>query len=105
MKKERPWAAAFRPNQTAGTFQIRVAASYHAETSSAVISQVNAEPAAKKSSSKTFLIIALIGGAAAGGLAAAMGSKKSGGSGSVGTISTPPSTVLVPGTPTIQAPH
>ena len=63
-----------RPNQTAGTFEIRVTASYHGETASAVLSQVNAEPAAKKSSSKAFLIIALIGGGAAGGLAAALGS-------------------------------
>ena len=93
------------PNKSAGTFQIRVTASYHGATASTVISQVNAEPAAKKSSSKTFLIIALIGGAAAGGLGAALGGKKSGGSTSVGTVITPPATVLVPGTPTIQAPH
>lgn len=93
------------PNQVAGKFDIRVTASFQGATASVVISEINAEPAAASGGSKKFLIIALIGGAAAGGLAAAMGKGKSSSSLSVGTISTPPPTVLVPGTPTIQPPH
>ncbi len=95
-----------RPNQTAGRFQIRVTASYHGETASAAIAQINAEPAAAKSGNgKLILILALVGGAAAAGAAAALGHK---GSGSSTTTTTPPpptSTVLVPGSPSIQAPH
>ena len=97
-------ARGLRPNQAAGRFQIRVTASYHGQTASAVISQINAEPAATGGGSKKFLIIALIGGAAAGGLVAAMG-HKSGSSSSSSTVSNPPGTVLVPGTPSIQPPH
>lgn len=93
-----------RPNQTAGRFQIRVTASFHGQTASAVIAQINAEPAAGGGGSKKFLIIALIGGAAAGGLVAAMG-HKSGGSTAPPTVTNPPGTVLVPGTPSIQPPH
>ena len=94
-----------RPNQIAGRFQIRVTASFQGATASAVISEINAQPAATGGGgSKKLLIIALIGGAAAGGLAAALGGKSSSSS-SVGTVSAPPPTVLVPGTPTIQPPH
>jgi len=94
-----------RPNQIAGRFQIRVTASFQGATASAVISEINAQPAATGGGgSKKFLIIALIGGAAAGGLGAALGGKSSSSS-SVGTVSAPPPTVLVPGTPTIQPPH
>ncbi len=94
-----------RPNPIAGRFQIRVTASFQGATASAVISEINAQPAATGGGgSKKFLIIALIGGAAAGGLAAALGGKSSSSS-SVGTVSAPPPTVLVPGTPTIQPPH
>jgi hypothetical protein len=92
-----------RPNQTAGTFQIRVTASNHGQTASAVISQVNAAPAAAGGGGKKYLIIALIGGAAAAGLGAALGGKK--GSSSVASPITTPPTVLVPGTPSIQPPH
>jgi len=53
---------------------------------------------------KKFLIIALIGGADAGGLAAALG-HKSGSSSTPSSVSNPPGTVLVPGTPSIQPPH
>jgi len=93
-----------RPNQAEGSFEIHVTASFRGATASAVISEINAEPAPGGGAGKKFLIIALIGGAAAGGLAAAMGKKSSNG-GSVGTISTPPATVLVPGTPSVQPPH
>jgi hypothetical protein len=90
-----------RPNQTAGRYQIRVTASYRGTTASGMISEINAEPAAtSRGESKKVLIIALIGGAATGGgLVAARGGSKSSSGGTVGTISTPPPTVLVPGTP------
>ena len=97
-----------KPNATAGRFLIRVNASYHGQTASTTVAQINAIPAgAAKSggSSKKFLIIALIGGAAAGGIAAAMGGKSSSGSGSVSPITNPAGTVLVPGSPSIQPPH
>jgi hypothetical protein len=95
-----------RPNSTPGRFQIRVTASYQGETASAVIEEINAQPAGATKGGgggKKFLIIALIGGAAAGGLVAAKGSK-SGGS-TVSNPSSPPGTVLVPGTPVLQPPH
>jgi hypothetical protein len=95
-----------RPNSTPGRFQIRVTASYHGETATAMIAQINAQPAGATKGGgggKKFLIIALIGGAAAGGLVAAKGSK-SGGS-TVSNPSSPPGTVLVPGTPVLQPPH
>jgi len=94
------------PNQTAGQFQIRVTASYQGAMASAVITQINAQPTATSGGGgKKFLIIALIGGAAAGGLGAALGHGKSGSTPSAGSISAPPPTVLVPGTPSIQPPH
>jgi hypothetical protein len=93
-----------RPNTVEGKFEIRVTASFQGATANAAISEINAEQAAAGGGGgKTFLIIALIGGAAAGGLAAALGHGKS--NSSVGTINTPPPTVLVPGTPSIQPPH
>ena len=92
------------PNDTAGTFQIRVTASYRGQTASALISQVNAAPAATGGGGKKYLIIALIGGAAAAGLGAALGGKKSS-SGVASPITNPPPTVLVPGAPSIQPPH
>jgi hypothetical protein len=95
-----------RPNQAAGRFQIRVTASYHGQTANAVIAQINAEPAAAKSSNgKLILILALVGGAAAAGAAAALGHKGSGSSTTTTTTPPPTSTVLVPGSPSIQAPH
>jgi hypothetical protein len=95
-----------RPNQTEGGYQIRVTASYRGATAGTLISEINAEPAARGGGgSKKFLIIALIGGAAAGGLVAARGGSKSSSGGTVGTITTPPVTVLVPATPMVQPPH
>jgi hypothetical protein len=99
-------ARGLRPNEAAGEFQIRVTASYHGETASVAITQINAEPAAAKSGNgKLVLILAIVGGAAAAGAAAALGHK--GSSSSTGTPPPPPptSTVLVPGSPSIQAPH
>ena len=95
-----------KPNATAGRFLIRVNVSYHGETASTTITQINAIPAGatKGGSGKKFLIIALIGGAAAGGLAAALGGKS--GSSPVSTpVTNTPGTVLVPGAPSIQTPH
>jgi len=94
-----------RPNQTGGRLQIRVSASFHGQTASAVISQINAEPAGATSggNGKKFLILALIGGAAAGGIAAAMGGKSS--ATQSPASNSPPGTILAPGTPVIQPPH
>ena len=95
-----------KPNATSGRFLIRVNVSYHGQTASTTIAQINAIPAGatKGGSGKKFLIIALIGGAAAGGLAAALGGKS--GSSPVSTpVTNTPGTVLVPGSPSIQPPH
>jgi hypothetical protein len=94
-----------RPNSTPGRFQIRVTTSYHGETASAAIVQINAQPAgaAKGGGGKKFLLLALIGGAAAGGLVAARSGKS--GASQVSTSSSPSGTVLVPGTPVLQPPH
>ena len=98
-----------KPNTTSGRFLIRVNVSYHGQTASTTIAQINAIPAgaAKSSGSgKKFLIIALIGGAAAGGLAAALGGKSGSNSGGVvSPVTNSPGTVLSPGSPTIQPPH
>ena len=95
-----------KPNATAGRFLIRVNVSYHGETASTTIAQINAIPAGatKGGSGKKFLIIALIGGAAAGGLAAALGGKGSS-SPTSSPVTNTPGTVLVPGSPSIQPPH
>jgi len=99
-------AHGLKPNDIAGRFQIRVTASYHGQTVSAVVAQINAEPAAAKSGNgKMFLILAIVGGAAAAG-AAALGHKGSSGSTAVAVgVTTPPATVLAPGTPSINPPH
>jgi hypothetical protein len=98
-------AHGLRPNTVAGKFQIRVTASFHGQTASALVSQINAEPAAAKSNTRLFVILAIVGGAAAAGAAAALGHKGSSSSStSIGTVTTPP-TILLPGNPTITAPH
>ena len=96
-----------RPNQTSGRFQIRVTASYKGQTASAVIAQINAEPAGATSGGggKKALIILLIAGGAGGGLAAALGGKKGSSASTISTGVSTPATVLVPGSPTIQPPH
>jgi len=97
-----------KPNATAGRFLIRVNVSYHGQTASTTIAQINAIPAGAAKSGgngKKFLIIALIGGAAAGGLAAAMGGKSGSSSGVSSPVTNTPGTVLSPGSPTIQPPH
>jgi hypothetical protein len=96
-----------KPNGTAGRFLIRVSASYHGQTASTTIAQINAIPAGATTTGgngKKFLIIALIAGAAAGGLAAALGGKGSS-SPSSSPVTNPTGTVLVPGSPSIQPPH
>ena len=99
-------AHGLKPNDIAGRFQIRVTASYHGQTASAVVAQINAEPAAAKSGNgKMFLILAIVGGAAAAGAAAALGHKGSSGSTGVAVGVTNPPTVLVPGSPSINPPH
>jgi len=99
-------AHGLKPNDIAGRFQIRVTASYHGQTASAVVAQINAEPAAaKKGNGKMFLILAIAGGAAAASAAAALGHKGSPSSTGVAVGVTTPPTVLAPGTPSINPPH
>jgi len=99
-------AHGLKPNDIAGRFQIRVTASYHGQTASAVVAQINAEPAAaKKGNGKMFLILAIAGGAAAAGAAAALGHKGSSGGTPVAVGVTTPPTVLAPGNPSINPPH
>jgi len=98
-------AHGLKPNSTPGRFQIRVTASYHAQTANAVVAQINAEPAAAKGGNgKMLLILAIAGGAAAAGAAAALGHKGSS-TPTAGGVTTPPATVLSPGTPSINPPH
>jgi hypothetical protein len=98
-------AHGLRPNTIAGKFQIRVTASFHGQTASALVSQINAEPAAAKSNTKLLVILAIVGGAAAAGAAAALGHKGSSSSTtSIGAVTTPP-TILLPGNPSINPPH
>lgn len=99
-------AHGLKPNALPGRFQIRVTASYHGQSASAVVAQINAEPAAaKKGNGKLYLLLAIIGGGAAAGAAAALGHKGSSSSSSVAVGQTTPPTVLVPGNPTINPPH
>ncbi len=99
-------AHGLRPNQIAGKFQIRVTASFHSQTANAVVSQINAEPAAAKSGNgRLILILAIAGGAAAAGAAVALGHKGAGSSTSVGSVTSAPATILLPGTPSITPPH
>ena len=97
-------APQFRPNRTAGQFQIRVTASYQGETANAKVTQTNAEPSeALRSSSKKITILAVIAGAAAGGAALAII-----GGGKSTPASTPTTngsgTVIAIGTPSLGAP-
>ena len=94
-------APQFRPNRVAGTFQIRVTASYQGQTVSTTISQTNAEPSELGlSSSKKIAILAVIAGAAAGGAALAIrGGGKSGSTSSNGS-----GAVIVAGSPSLGAP-
>jgi hypothetical protein len=99
-------AHGLRPNQVAGKFQIRVTASFHGQTASAIVSQINAEPAAAKSNTKLIVILALVGGAAAAGAAASLGHKGSGASTpAAAAVTAPPATILLPGNPSITPPH
>ena len=93
-------APQFRPNRTAGQFQIRVTASYQGRTATTRIAQTNAEPAGgMRSSSKMITVLAIIGGAAAGGAALALrGSSKS------TPTASAPGTVIVAGNPSLGAP-
>jgi hypothetical protein len=98
-------AHGLRPNNVAGKFQIRVTASFHGQTANAVVSQINAEPAAAKSNTRLIVILAIVGGAAAAGAAAALGHKGSSSTGVASGITTPPATILLPGSPSINPPH
>ena len=94
-----------RPNRVAGSFQIRVAASWQSQSASATVMQTNAEPVAKSSHSKLILILAAVGGAAAAGAAvAAGGGKSSSAAGATSTGSTSGATISA-GAPSLGPPH
>ena len=94
-----------RANNVRGTMQIRVEASYQGLTKSAVINQTTLLGAGASSGgliSGKLLAILLIGaaGAVAGGVVIANGGSKSSSS-----TTTTAATTVVPGTPSVGAPH
>jgi hypothetical protein len=98
----------FRPNQTAGKFEIRVSASWNGSTARTVITQFNMDvpaPAAdgkRSGHGKLLLILAAIGGAAAGGIVAAT---QGGGSANPGTPATGPVPIgITPGAGSVGPP-
>jgi hypothetical protein len=100
-------ARGFRPNQTAGQFQIHVTASYYGQTATARISQINAQPsAASRGASKKIAILAIVGGAVAGGaaLAARGGKAAPTPTPSAAAPATSPGTVITAGNPSFGPP-
>lgn len=96
----RAHAPRFRPNRTAGQFQIQVTASHSGETASARITQTNAESSTGMRSSSKKIIFAILGGVAVGGAAlAAKGGGKKSPSGAVSS-----GTIITAGTPSLGAP-
>lgn len=92
-------ARGLRPNRNAGTFQIRVSASEHGRTATALIAQTNVDPGSHTSSRKIALLAAL-GGVAAVGAALAFHGGKSGSPAPV-----PSGTTVIAGNPTIGGPQ
>ena len=92
------------PNNTPGSFEIRVTAVHRGETVRATITQTNVAPVkAGSGNSRKLLVISLIAGAAAGGIFAA-----SGGSGAPAArppASDPPRGVVTPGQPGFGPPQ
>lgn len=88
-----------RPNGLAGTFQIRVTASWSGLPAVATIAQTNAAPATHASRSKMIVIIGVIAGAAVGGAAAAAGHSSNSSGNTTATSGS-----IVSGPPTIGPP-
>lgn len=94
-------ARGFRPNRSAGEFEVSVTASYQGQSISRRFKMTNvATVAAGVSAGKVALILALVGGAVAGGVVAATGGKNP---------PTPPppspSVVLTPGSGAVGPPQ
>lgn len=90
-------ARGLRPNSVNGQYQVRVNAVHQGRADSIVISQTNAFAAAAAAgiSMKLIAILAIAGGAAAAGAVVA----------TRGNGSSTPSTVIVPGTPSVGGPR
>lgn len=97
-------ARGLRPNNVAGRFQIHVRASTAGRSATAVITQINAVPAAavRHGSNKKILIAALAAGGAAGAIFAAKGA---GGKGGSTSAVTPGGTTVAPGSPVFGPPR
>lgn len=100
-------ARGLRPNRVAGSFRIRVAASWRGQSASTNITETNAEPVAQSSHSKTIIILAIVGGAAAAGAAvAAHGGKSSPASETGGnTAGGSSGATITSGSPSLGPPH
>jgi hypothetical protein len=92
-------ARGLHPNRNVGTFQIRVSASEHGKTATALISQTNVDPGTH-SSSRKIALLAVLGGAAAAGAAVALHGGKSSSAPAAAT-----GTTVVPGTPSFGGPQ
>lgn len=94
----------FTPNTTAGSFEIRVVASYMGEMADAVVHQTNAQQAEGGGSGfpKKYLLLGLIGGAVAAGVAIAAAGH---GSSPASTAAGGAGIVISAGTPVFQPPH
>jgi hypothetical protein len=93
-------ARGLHPNRNVGTFQIRVSASDHGRTATALIGQTNVDPGSH-SSSRKIALLAVLGGAAAAGAALAL----HGGKSSSAAAPPPSGTVVIPGNPTLGGPQ
>jgi len=97
-----------RPNRVAGSFRIRVSASWHGQSAGADITETNAEPVAQSHHSKTIIILAIVGGAAAAGAAvAAHGGKSSPSTADTGgsTAGGSSGATITSGSPSLGPPH
>jgi hypothetical protein len=95
-------ARGFQPNNIAGSFQVRVDASYQDQTAGITVNQTNAK---KSSNAKTYAILGIAAGA---GLGAAMAAKGKGGSSSTPSNNNPPvttTTTITTGTVTVGPPQ
>jgi hypothetical protein len=99
-------AHGLRPNHTAGTFRIRVTASWHGQPADASLTETNAEPVAKSGNSKKIAILALVGGAVVAGVAAAAhGGGSSSGNNGASTAGGSAGATISAGSPAFGPPH
>jgi hypothetical protein len=94
-------ARGVHPNRNAGTFHIRVSASQHGKSATALIAQTNVDPGSHTSSRK-IAILAVLGGAAAAGAAVAL---RGGKSSPAAAAPSSPGTVVIAGNPSLGGPQ